>query len=484
MFLLLVAAMVSKGPVRVLLWLARVGLGLVALVVWLAVLLARPAAGGLLFVAAVTVVVVWRMRARVWALMWDLWGDRLRSLIPPQVIVALHRRGWPEVADRVGLTVTTSAKRVEYMPGKWTPTVTGWTVTGRICDGQTVESYAKAAEMLAAAWTAEQVSVLAPSPGYVTLRVHLVDPLAVPVRPALLDAVPSLEALRLGLDESGAEWVERLTGRHIFVAGSTGAGKGSVQWSVIRAVAPLVRIGLVQVWTLDPKRVEFASGRGLFARYATDPGEMVAVMEEAAGLVHARADRQAGVSRTHTATTAEPLVLVNVDEVAFLTSYVPDRELRDRFTAAMAVVLTQGRALGVVVMAAVQDPRKEVMPLRDLFTTRVALRLDGASQVDLVLGDGASKRGAAAHRISQDERRGAGIGYVAVEGNPVPRRVRAAYVDDAEIQRLVTHYGTPPDEGDDAAAPGPDGSTGNADGNGNGDPGTGPPGHGVGFGFG
>jgi DNA segregation ATPase FtsK/SpoIIIE, S-DNA-T family len=35
-----------------------------------------------------------------------------------------------------------------------------------------------------------------------------------------------------------------------------------------------------------------------------------------------------------------------------------------------------------------QDPRKDVISLRHLFPTRIALRLDESDQVHLVLGDG------------------------------------------------------------------------------------------------
>ena len=41
-------------------------------------------------------------------------------------------------------------------------------------------------------------------------------------------------------------------------------------------------------------------------------------------------------------------------------------------------------------IAALQDPRKEVMNIRNLFPDRIAMRLDEPEQVDMVLGDGAA----------------------------------------------------------------------------------------------
>ena len=93
-------------------------------------------------------------------------------------------------------------------------------------------------------------------------------------------------------------------------------------------------------------------------------------------------------------------MVIIVDEVAFLTAYHPDKTLRERIKAALATLTTQGRAVGYCVVAALQDPRKEVMSIRNLFPDRIAMRLDEPEQVDMVLGDGARDRGAAAELIS------------------------------------------------------------------------------------
>jgi S-DNA-T family DNA segregation ATPase FtsK/SpoIIIE len=84
-----------------------------------------------------------------------------------------------------------------------------------------------------------------------------------------------------------------------------------------------------------------------------------------------------------------------------------------------------------------QDPRKDVISLRNLFPTRVALRLDESDQVDMVLGDGARDRGALADAISPLSLTGAGVGYVRLEALPDPVRVRAAYVSDADIREMA-----------------------------------------------
>ena len=93
-------------------------------------------------------------------------------------------------------------------------------------------------------------------------------------------------------------------------------------------------------------------------------------------------------------------MVVLVDELAFLTAYQPERDLRKRAEAAIATLTSQGRSVGVCVVGALQDPRKDVISLRNLFSTRIALRLDESDQVDMVLGDGARDRGALADQIS------------------------------------------------------------------------------------
>jgi DNA segregation ATPase FtsK/SpoIIIE, S-DNA-T family len=153
--------------------------------------------------------------------------------------------------------------------------------------------------------------------------------------------------------------------------------------------------------------------------------------------MHDRAAQFGGITRTFTPSIVFPFLVVLVDEMAFITAYQPDRDLRKRAEAAIATLTSQGRSVGVCVVGALQDPRKDVISLRNLFPTRVALRLDESDQVDMVLGDGARDRGALADEISPLPLTGAGVGYVRLEASPDPVRVRAAYVSDANIREMA-----------------------------------------------
>jgi DNA segregation ATPase FtsK/SpoIIIE, S-DNA-T family len=222
----------------------------------------------------------------------------------------------------------------------------------------------------------------------------------------------------------------------VIIAGATGAGKGSILWGLVRALLPGIREGIVQVLAADPKVMELAFGRTLFAWYAADAKDIAEMLEAAVTGMQARASALAGKQRDHTPSREHPFIVVLVDEVAFLTAYHPDKGVRERVKAALATLTTQGRAVGYAVVAALQDPRKEVMSIRNLFPDKIAMRLDEPEQVDMVLGDGARDRGATADLISSDPATGAGVAYVRLEADPDPVRVRAAWVSDADIAAM------------------------------------------------
>jgi DNA segregation ATPase FtsK/SpoIIIE, S-DNA-T family len=203
---------------------------------------------------------------------------------------------------------------------------------------------------------------------------------------------------------------------------------------------PLIRDGLVRVLAADPKLMELAYGRAIFntyGQYAADPASIVDMLEQAVADMQARAAVFAGQQRDHTPTRAHPFTVVVVDEVAFLTAYQPDRKLRERIMNLLATLTTQGRAVGYSVIAALQDPRKDVLSIRNLFPDRIAMRLDEPEQVDMVLGDGTRDRGAACELISSDPATGAGVAFVRLEADPDPVRVRAGWVTDTDIRQMA-----------------------------------------------
>src|SRR5712691_8512278 len=320
-------------------------------------------------------------------------------------------------------------------------------VRAGLVTGQAPADFEARAENLAHAFGARLCRIRSAGPGVVVLELVRADTLADPIGALPISGEVDLTGLPIGRCEDGSPWRLRLVSTHVLIAGATGSGKGSVIWSLVRALLPAIASGWVQVWAIDPKRMELSFGRALFHRYACHATAMVELLEAAVAEMHQRASQFGGRTRTFTPSAEFPFLVVLVDELAFLTAYQPERDLRKRDEAAIATLTSQGRSVGVCVVGALQDPRKDVISLRNLFSTRIALRLDESDQVDMVLGDGARDRVALADQISPLPQIGAGVGYVRLEASPDPVRVRAAYVTDDDICAMAATVGYLPGGG-------------------------------------
>jgi S-DNA-T family DNA segregation ATPase FtsK/SpoIIIE len=243
----------------------------------------------------------------------------------------------------------------------------------------------------------------------------------------------------LGRCENGSAWTLPLSGRHTLTVGCSGAGKGSVFWGIAGGLGPAVAAGVVRLVGIDLKYgIELSIGSGLFTTIATTEADAVETFAALEKLMNKRGNAMAGRTREHSATKASPLVVVLIDELAGVTAYMSDPTLRKEAAASLSRILTKGRALGIVVAAFLQDPRKEVLPMRGLFTQTIALRLRSRDEVAMVLGDGMGDA-APAHRISPDR---PGTGYV-VAGDGQVTKVRSDFWSDDEIRATAKKYGRP-----------------------------------------
>jgi len=305
--------------------------------------------------------------------------------------------------------------------------------------GQTAADYEAASEALRTGVGASRVRVEPRGVRDVGLTLTIGDELAAPFD-AAVPALEPLDSVVMGRREDGALW--RLAiGPHTLVAGCSGSGKGSVFWSLAFALGPHVERGTVQLHGIDLKGgMEIRMGEGLFTTEATNAAEAVAALELLVGWMRERTIRYAGQRRTHTATAEEPLHVVMIDELAALTAYCPERDLQRRAETAINLLCSQGRAPGFMVFACLQDPRKEVIPSRGLFTQMVGLRLKDLSETSMVLGEIAVLTGAHCHRITRDV---PGTGYVLPEDGTHPIRVRAGFASDEAIRDIAARFPTP-----------------------------------------
>jgi len=109
----------------------------------------------------------------------------------------------------------------------------------------------------------------------------------------------------------------------------------------------------------------------------------------------------------------------------------------------LAEIMTQGRSTGFTVAGFIQEPSKDILEVRELFTSRFCLAVTAASHVDMALGDGARERGALADEIPLDGDH-AGIGFRVDKGSRLPRRFRLGYTSDTDIAETARLYAPRP----------------------------------------
>ncbi|MGX5694805.1 FtsK/SpoIIIE domain-containing protein [Agromyces soli] len=346
---------------------------------------------------------------------------------------------WPELMFRLGCSVQmTNGPRVapSFVGYSWDRHSLWMTVSLPL--GMTREQLSIKADAIAESIGARRVTIGTSEEG-VSARVAFTDPLEEPFTIEPADVV-DLRAVPLGLTEAGALWTMRL-GPQTLVAGSSGSGKASLVWGLILGLAPAIKTGLVQVHGIDLKSaMELGMGTELLTRFAHTPETAVQLLEEAVVAMQARALVLSGSTRQHVASIESPHVVVLIDEMAALTAYQADRDLMRRANNAIALLCSQGRAVGYTVFACLQDPRKETLPARGLFTQTIGLRLRDAMETSMVLGEGMREKGALCHHIPPTM---PGVGFVVPDDGSDPIRVRAAVVTD-EMIRDAAHDSAAP----------------------------------------
>ncbi|MBN9735884.1 MULTISPECIES: FtsK/SpoIIIE domain-containing protein [unclassified Pseudonocardia] len=427
-------------------WLARhPGFVTVPLVVLGLALILGPLVTSAVFGGLALAVFVWgrchpasfdRFAAPLLRATWRRWtvyrGRRWAQLMSDTGLTREHRHSGEQLVPRV-LRVRSSSASID-------------TVYVRMVRGQDVAFWQERASVLWEALIAHRVAITRHRPGVVAIVIEWELPftrtIPAPDIPEQAEDV-DLGAVEIGDNERGEPFTAPIIGGHRLVAGASGAGKGSVLWSTLRGVGPCIREGVVRVWMVDLKGgVETEQGSPLFHRYATSMPQALELLTEFRDSMRDRQDdmREQNL-RVCTPSTATPVELLVIDEMAMLTAYGDRTAVREALRL-LAEVMTQGRASLFAVHGYLQEPSKDVVDVRELFTQRICLGVTAASHVDMVLGEGARERGALADEIPGDERH-AGIGFVIDRGSRLPVRFRAAFVSDDDITELVTRCAPP-----------------------------------------
>lgn len=352
-----------------------------------------------------------------------------------------YRHPWTTICTLHGLTATIGERTLVPTLQSVTSGATRDVVAVQILIGQSLADWQNRAAALTEAFRAQRLTIRSASPREITITAHHRDALANPIalpRPTR-DTRLNPAQIGVGGTEAGKWWRLAVLGHHILVAGATGSGKSSVLWSLIAGLAPGIRAGWIRLLVVDPKGgMEFGRGQKLFSGFAYDNNDRtLALLRAATKIMEHRAQRLRGHTRLHKPTVAEPLIVLIVDEIASLTAYIGDRKIRAETEQLLGLLLSQGRAVGVSVIAAVQDPSKDVLPIRQLFSIRIGMRMTESSQSTMVLGTAARDAGAVCDQIPTTM---PGVGYVCQDGTAEPLRVRAFHVTDADIDYLTAQF--------------------------------------------
>ena len=263
-------------------------------------------------------------------------------------------------------------------------------------------------------------------------RVPVGPDLSVPVGPVLSIYDP----VYLGIDEFGAAVSAPMMYRNIAIGGEPGAGKSSLLNNVVSHAALSSDCRLV---LLDGKQVEMGLWRDVAEVFCgPDVNLAIDTLTRLQTMMDKRyeyllSEGLRNVSRAD----GFHAYLIAIDELAYFSVTAGDKKTQETFASKLRDLVARGRAVGIIVAAATQRPSSDIIPtsLRDLFAWRFCGRTSNDVSSDIVLGHGWAGRGFSANVIDPDQR---GVGFLISEGGS-PRRVKAAYLTDADI-RAVAEY--------------------------------------------
>lgn len=375
----------------------------------------------------------------------------------------VYRRTWERVMTRCALAVDVDDDREVPRLVSIDRTKYWDRLLVEMATGQEVADFRAQGERIRHAFRALRCGVAELEPAGVELSLMRKDPFRHEAVPAATMPASTAEidwtALHIGMTEFCTPWLISIVGAHLAVCGTSGAGKAGVPWNILRAIAPAIADGTVLLHFVDPKRVELRQARALVAThtpieeelvgrayeqrvgeerpsYVCGPAETLAMLRGLVDAMNAAAEL-AGErgERDHEPSLSTPLNLIVIDELAPLLEYWP-RRIRDQIMEALGLLLTQGRALGFILIGEIQEPTKDVFKIRDLFQRRVGLRLPTEAHTDAALTEHAIDRGALCHQIPEAL---PGVAFELLSGATTATRNRVGHVTNEDIAALVEY---------------------------------------------
>jgi DNA segregation ATPase FtsK/SpoIIIE, S-DNA-T family len=242
------------------------------------------------------------------------------------------------------------------------------------------------------------------------------------------------DPIHFGIDENGDPVQVTLMNRNLLNGGEPGSGKSSLLNTIIAHAALSADCRL---WLFDGKIVELGLWRPVADVFVgNNMGDALSRLRELQAEMEIRYRLLEAADRRKIL-PIDPLdvILCVVDELAYYSVTTGSKDEQEEFRTLVRDLVARGRAAGVIVVAATQRPSADIIPtsLRDLFGFRVAFRCTTDSSSDIILSVGWAKEGYSAKNVRPED---VGVGYLLAEGG-IPRRFKAAYLDDAQIRAVV-----------------------------------------------
>jgi S-DNA-T family DNA segregation ATPase FtsK/SpoIIIE len=244
------------------------------------------------------------------------------------------------------------------------------------------------------------------------------------------------DPVHLGIDEYGEQVHVDLAERNMLIGGEPGGGKSNTENLIVAHGALSADCRLVLV---DGNQVQLGPWRHSADMFiGPSLKDATQAFTDFQQIMNNRYQRLLATGRRKiTRHDGEQVYLVVIDEYAYYSATTGKKNERDQFEALARDLVARGRAAGVIMILATQRPSHQIIDpaMRDLFSYRLAFRCTTDASSDVVLGQGWASQNYTAAAIDPLAR---GVGWLLSETG-VPRRIKTAYLSDADIAHLAAY---------------------------------------------
>ena len=200
-----------------------------------------------------------------------------------------------------------------------------------------------------------------------------------------------------------------------------------------------------RMWLLDRKELELWQWEPHAQGFGVTIDQAILLLTKLAGVMDQRqAELKKLGARKIDRSMGLPLHVVFVDELGSYTTDTVSAK-KNKFNGLLEDVVRRGRALGMILVCAVQHPHFSTVPtgLRDLISYRMGFRSLTSTASDLVMGEGYATAGFDCSKIRAEDR---GVGWLRSEGSS-PVRTKVFFFTDEQLALMAgqTPKGVSPD---------------------------------------